>query len=183
MRYIIAGFLLLFVSIHGSASDSYASDNCPSWFKHDFRQLHSNNVINFCEHVKNKPVLIVNTASHCGFTHQLSGLEKIHQRYKNKNLVVVGFSSNDFNQEAATEKKTADICYINFGVKFTMMAPISVKGESAHPFFKALAERSQEPSWNFSKYLISADRSEVQYLPTTVSPESKKLRSAIEALL
>jgi glutathione peroxidase len=160
-----------------------ASDKCPSWMNHDFKQLHSINVINLCEMVGNKPVLVVNTASHCGFTYQFTGLEKLHQRYKDQGLVVVGFSSNDFNQEAATEAKTANICYFNYGVKFTMMAPISVKGESAHRFFKSLAEKSQMPSWNFNKFLIDPSRKTVTHFSTQVSPESSTLRLAIEQVL
>lgn len=159
------------------------SHDCPQWLSHDFRQLHSSNTIAFCERIADKPVLVVNTASHCGFTYQFTGLEKLYQRYKAQGLVVVGFASNDFNQEAATEAKAANICYLNYGVTFTMMAPISVKGGSAHPLFKAIAEKSQSPSWNFNKFLISADRQTVQHFSSQVSPESKQLNSAIKQLL
>jgi glutathione peroxidase len=160
-----------------------AADECPAWVDHDFRQLHSSRVINLCQQISNKPVLVVNTASHCGFTYQFSGLEKLHQRYKDQGLVVVGFSSNDFNQAAATERKAADICYLNYGVSFTMMAPIAVKGDDAHPLFKVIAEKSIAPSWNFTKFLISPNRQQVQHFGTRVSPDALVLQQAIEKLL
>ncbi len=173
-------FPLLIVMYSTSSS---ANASCPDWMNHDFRQLHSANTINLCQQVGDKPVLLVNTASHCGFTYQFTGLEKLYQRYKDEGLVVIGFSSNDFNQEAASEQKAADICYLNYGVKFTMMAPISVRGEKAHPLFKTLAEKSQAPSWNFTKFLVDGKREVVTHFSTQISPESKQLREAIEQVL
>lgn len=183
VRQTMAVAMLLVISAMLFSPVSKARDACPSWLNHDFRQLHSSKVLNLCEHVGERPVLIVNTASHCGFTHQFSGLEALHQQYKTQGLVVVGFSSDDFNQEAATETKAADVCYINYGVKFTMMAPISVKGDDAHPLFKALADKSTAPSWNFNKFLIDASRQTVQHFNVVVSPESDVLRKAIEHVL
>lgn len=166
------------------ASSGHAmADQCPAWIDHDFRQLHSNKLMNVCEKTANKPILVVNTASHCGFTYQFSGLEALYQRYKQQGLVVVGFSSNDFNQAAATESKAADICYLHYGVTFLITSPIAVTGKNAHPLFKALAEKSTAPSWNFTKFLISPDRTQVQHFSTKISPDSRVLQQAIERLL
>ncbi len=156
---------------------------CPDWLNQTFRQLHSSNEISLCQQFANKPLLIVNTASHCGFTHQFSGLEALYRRYKDQGLEVIGFSSNDFRQEAASEEKAAGICYENYGVTFTMMAPISVKGQRAHPLFRSIAEKSQAPSWNFNKFLVSADGEQIIHFGTSISPNSKQLNSAIQSLL
>jgi glutathione peroxidase len=182
--FIAVSIMNVVVSVGVIASPSSADHRaCPAWLDHDFRQLHSSNIINLCEHVGNQAILLVNTASHCGFTHQFASLETLHQAYQQKGLVVVGFSSHDFNQEAATETKTADVCYVNYGVQFTMMAPIAVKGEAAHPLFKVLAKKSAPPGWNFNKFLISRDRQEIQHFNVTVSPDSRVLRKAVEQVL
>jgi glutathione peroxidase len=178
MRNTLIATLLLFISLPAKADIS-----CPDWLNQSFRQLHSSNTINLCESFRNQPLLIVNTASHCGFTHQFSGLEDLHKRYKDKGLKVIGFASNDFRQAAASEAKAASICYENYGVTFTMMAPTSVKGSSASPLFKWLASQSREPSWNFNKYLVSADGKTVQHFGSMVSPDSAQLNIAIKTLL
>ena len=127
---------------------------CPAHLDVTLKKLRSNETLNLCEAFPGRPLLIVNTASHCGFTPQFKSLEAIHGRFADKGLVVLGFPSDDFRQEADTEEKTAEICYINYGVTFTMFAPLSVKGETAHPLFKELARQSRAPGWNFTKYLV-----------------------------
>lgn len=177
--------LLLFISFSAAAAaePKATGEACPAWLDHSFRQLHSDNMIQLCEQFAGKPLLIVNTASHCGFTHQFSGLEALHQRYKDQGLQVIGFASNDFRQAAATEAKAAHICYENYGVTFTMMAPISVTGANAHPLFQALAEKSQAPSWNFTKFLVSADTQDVLRFDTATAPDASSLNTAIQAQL
>jgi len=130
-----------------------------------------------------KPMLLVNTASHCGFTPQFKGLEAAYEKYKDRGLVVVGFSSDDFNQEAKDEDEAATVCFINYGVTFTMLAPQHVKGPDANTVFKELAKQTQEPKWNFNKYLVAADGKVVQYFDSRVAPESDQFNAAVEKLL
>ena len=187
LPFLLLPFLSLIGVTNASANEATrkalpknANATCPAWLNHDFRQLHSSNTINLCERFANKPLLIVNTASHCGFTPQFSGLESLYQQYKSQGLEVIGFASNDFRQEAATEEKAANVCYKNYGVSFTMMAPISVKGQQAHPLFKALAQKTEEPSWNFTKFLVSANGQQVTHFSTLVQPSNSSLNQAIQ---
>lgn len=166
----------------GVAPAALAAD-CPAFLDHDFKRLRSSQSINLCTEYAGKPLLIVNTASHCGYTPQFKGLEALHQKYKARGLVVVGFPSDDFKQEAKDEAETADVCYVNFGVTFTMLSPSAVTGSAANPVFQELGRRSDAPSWNFNKYLVSADGNVVQHFESGVRPDSVELRQAIEQLL
>ena len=160
-----------------------AAASCPAFLNQEYRKLHSSDSVNLCALVAGKPLLIVNTASHCGFTPQFKGLEATYQKYKSRGLVVVGFSSDDFNQEAKDEAEAATMCFINYGVKFTMLAPQHVKGAEANAVFKELARQTQEPQWNFNKYLVTADGKVAQHFDSQVSPDSKQFNEAIEKLL
>ena len=128
-------------------------------------------------------VLIVNTASHCGFTPQFEGLEALYQSYRDRGLAVIGFASDDFRQEAKDEEKAAEVCYVNYGVTFTMLAPSSVRGDEANPVFQELARQSQAPSWNFNKYLVDGSGKVVQQYGSNTTPDSKVLAEAIESVL
>jgi glutathione peroxidase len=136
-----------------------------------------------CKVAAGRPLLIVNTASHCGYTPQFKGLESLNQKYKNRGLVLVGFPSDDFNQEAKSEAETATVCYENYGVTFTMLSPLPVKGAAANPVFKVLNAQSHEPTWNFNKYLVKPDGTVAEYFDSDVTPESPRLTQAIERLL
>jgi glutathione peroxidase len=157
--------------------------SCPAWLNQEYRKLHSSQKVNLCQAFAGKPLLIVNTASHCGFTPQFKGLEGAYQKYKGRGLVVVGFASDDFNQEDSDEGKAAEICFLNNGVTFTMLAPMHVTGSEANPVFRELARQTTEPSWNFNKYLVRADGSVVQHLDSNIAPESPQFAKAVEALL
>lgn len=157
--------------------------DCPAFLNHDFKKLHSSQNINLCNAFAGRPLLIVNTASHCGYTPQFKGLEALHKKYQARGLVVVGFPSDDFKQEAKDETETADICFVNYGVTFTMLAPSSVTGRAANPVFQELGRRPSEPSWNFNKYLVSADGKVIRHFDSRVKPESAELQQAIEQLL
>jgi glutathione peroxidase len=156
---------------------------CPAFLNQQYRKLHSSQDVDLCKAFAGKPMLIVNTASHCGFTSQFEGLEALHKKYKDRGLVVLGFASDDFNQEDKDEARAADICFVNYGVTFTMLAPQHVKGPNANAVFRELARQTQEPKWNFNKYLVSADGKVVQHFGSTVKPDSKQLNDAIESLL
>ena len=160
-----------------------ARADCPAFLDQEFRKLHSKDSVNLCAVSEGKPLLLINTASHCGYTKQFEGLEALHKEYGERGLTVVGFASNDFRQEASSEEKAAEICYVNYGVTFTMLAPTHVRGDKANPVFAELARRTDAPSWNFNKYLVSADGSEVQHFGSNTRPQSAELRQAIESAL
>ena len=156
---------------------------CPDYLKGDYRKLHSKDSVNLCELTENKAVLIVNTASHCGFTSQFKELEALHKQYQDKGLVIVGFASDDFKQEAKDEEEAAGICFLNYGVTFTMLAPTHVRGDNANTVFKTLAKESTQPKWNFNKYLVDKDGKLVEHFGSMVKPDSATLTGAIEKVL
>lgn len=152
-------------------------------FDHELRRLHDPEIINLRERYAGRPLLVVNTASHCGFTSQFEGLEALHQRYRDAGLKVIGFPSNDFNQESNDEAVTARVCFENFGVSFDMFAPIGVRGEDAHPIFRELTRQSEAPRWNFHKYVINREGEVVGHFPSRTGPDSRELKAAIERAL
>jgi glutathione peroxidase len=166
-----------------AAPQAGATQSCPAYLDREFRKLHSSQTVNICKEFAGKPLLIINTASHCGYTPQFKGLEAAYQKYKNRGLVVVGFASDDFNQEAKDEAEAADTCFLNYGVTFTMLAPQHVKGPEANPVFQELARQTVAPAWNFNKYLVRADGKVLQHLDSKVAPESPEFAAAVEGLL
>lgn len=156
---------------------------CPAYLDHSMRKLHSKEQLNLCEVQAGKPMLVINTASHCGYTRQFKGLEALYQQYRDRGLNVVGFASDDFRQEAKDEAKAAEVCYVNYGVTFTMLAPSHVKGANANPVFSELANQTQAPSWNFNKYLVDGSGKVVGHFGSNTSPDSKVLQAAIESVL
>ncbi|MGC3982510.1 MAG: hypothetical protein QM808_14770 [Steroidobacteraceae bacterium] len=181
VTYTLAGILALPALTFSSIAA--AADSCPAYLNQDMRKLRSSETVNICKLSAGKPMLLVNTASHCGFTPQFKGLEALHEKYKDKGLVVIGFPSNDFNQEAKDDAETAEVCYINYGVKFTMLSETSVKGDSANPIFKELAKQTKAPAWNFNKYLVTPDGKVTQYFDSKVTPDSAEMTQAIDKLL
>lgn len=157
--------------------------SCPAYLNHEFKKLHSEQKVNLCELTQGKAVLIVNTASNCGFTPQFKQLEALHKQFKDKGLVVIGFPSNDFWQEEDDEADTATVCYINYGVTFTMLTTSAVRGNDVNPVFEYLTAKSASPKWNFYKYLVSGDGKTVQQFNSRVKPNSKELTEAIKSVL
>ena len=180
---IFSAILSLSATQAHAGTETASEESCPAWLTGRIGVLHSSRDVSLCQAIHNKPVLIVNTASHCGFTHQFKGLEKLHQRYKDQGLVVIGFPSNDFNQEAQSEQEIAEVCYKNYGVSFLMLDPVSVRGSGALPLFKYLAEQSSAPGWNFNKYLVSPYTKTVRHFSSSISPDSQILNGAIEHIL
>jgi glutathione peroxidase len=136
---------------------------------------------------KGKVVVVVNTASKCGFTPQYKGLESLYQRYKEKGLVILGFPCNQFgNQEPGSEKEISESCLINYGVSFPMFSKITVNGDNAHPIYKYLKNKlpgflGKSIKWNFSKFLIDANGTPVKRFSSSTIPE--KLVNDVEKLL
>ena len=130
-------------------------------------------------------VLVVNTASQCGYTPQYEGLEALYRKYRARGLVVLGFPSNDFGgQEPGSNKEIASFCVNQYAIDFPVFAKTSVKGKAANPFFADLAKASgQAPQWNFHKYLIDRSGKQVASFVTRVEPGDPKLVAAIERLL
>jgi glutathione peroxidase len=126
---------------------------------------------------KGKTVLIVNTASKCGFTPQFEGLEKLYEKYKDKGFVILGFPCNQFaNQEPGDEKSISEGCLLNYGVTFPMFSKIEVNGENAHPVYKYLKKElngvfGSKIKWNFTKFLIDADGKPVKRFSPSTTPE------------
>lgn len=136
---------------------------------------------------KGKVLLMVNTASKCGFTPQYEGLEKLYQHYKEKGLVIIGVPSNDFGaQEPGSSKEIAQFCQFNYGVTFPMTGKAVVSGEEAHPFYiwaKETLGFGTAPKWNFHKYLIGRDGLLIDYFHSTTSPDAERVRTAVEKAL
>ena len=171
----------LLLSLTVLSANALASE-CDDFTNVEMKKLRSDKTINLCQ-FKDKPLLIINTASNCGFTSQFKGLEAIHKKYKDQGLVVLGFPSDDFFQEEDDETDTAKVCFINYGVTFNMFAPISVRGKNADPIFKHLAEQTSSPKWNFYKYIVSKDRKTVLKFNSKTTPEDADFIKAIEESL
>jgi len=159
------------------------SASCLPFLNQKIRKLHSSKEVDLCKLTAGKPVLLVNTASNCGFTPQFKSLEALHKKYKGQGLVVLGFPSDDFFQEEDEEKETAKICYVNYGVTFTMLTPNAVRGSDVQPVFKHLGDEVGAPMWNFFKYVVSADGKKIERFNSKVKPDSKTFIDAIERVL
>ncbi len=181
-RILLALSLVLSPLAFAADEAAPATGTCAQWLDHDIGKLHSEEQLDLCALTANHPVLLVNTASFCGFTPQFEGLEALNQQYKDKGLVIIGFPSNDFFQEADSAEETANVCFVNYGVTFPMTSEIKVKGDEAHPIYQHLGSAGA-PSWNFNKYLISKDGEIIQHFDSRVEPGSAELQAAIELAL
>lgn len=161
-----------------------ATTACPPLLQHRIARLQDEKPQDLCQYA-GRVVLVVNTASQCGFTGQYAGLEALHARLRDRGLVVLGFPSNDFGrQEPGSHRQIADFCENTFGVRFPMFVKTTVVGRDAHPLYRQLAQRSGEaPRWNFHKYLIGRDGQTVRSHPSAVEPEDPAFLRDIESLL
>jgi glutathione peroxidase len=128
-----------------------------------------------------RPVLVVNTASRCGFTPQYEGLQTLWERYRDRGLVVLGVPSDDFNQELSSEAAVKEFCSVNFAIDFPMTTITPVRGDAAHPFFAWAADQHGAPSWNFNKYLVGPDGALLGRWGSSTTPAA--LAKEIEPLL
>ncbi len=160
------------------------SPACPALMQHTFPRLQDEKPQNLCQYA-GKVVLVVNTASYCGFTSQYKGLEALYDRYRERGLVVLGFPSNEFgSQEPGNNKQIADFCENTFGVKFPMLAKTSVSGKNPNPLYQQLAAKTgQQPAWNFHKYLVARDGRAVKSHASAVDPQDRTLVAQIEQML
>lgn len=158
--------------------------SCPALLSHRFPRLQDEAPQDLCQYA-GKVLLVVNTASYCGFTRQYEGLEALHAKYAARGLVVMGFPSNDFGQqEPGDAKQIAELCFNTYGVKFPMFAKTVVKGAGRNAFYAQLAAATKDvPQWNFHKYLIARDGRTVRSFASAVEPGSAELTKAIEAAL
>lgn len=176
--------LLLLIPFSLASTNAWAEPSiCPPVIDSTQRELHSTENIDLCQFA-GQPLLIVNTASHCGFTGQFEGLEALHKEYSARGLVVLGFPSDDFNQEEKQESKTAEICFINYGVTFLMLSTSSVAKGKLNSVFRELKKLGAPlPSWNFYKYLVNVDGELVGSFASKTEPESVEMKQMIEVLL
>lgn len=161
---------------------SMANAACTELYNHQFITLQGEK-LNLCDY-QDKPILVVNTASKCGFTPQFEALEAMYAKYKSDGLLVIGFPSNDFKQEPGDNKQIGDFCKLTYAVKFPMMTKSSVAGTNANPFYKQLANKTgQGPKWNFYKYVILPGGNEVFAYSSDVQPDSNKILAKIKPSL
>jgi glutathione peroxidase len=184
IRYLLCLGWLLAVTVSPTAAQAATPEACPAILNHKFSRLQDDAPQNLCQYA-GKAVLVVNTASYCGFTSQYEGLEKLYQRYQKSGLVVLGFPSNNFGQqEPGSAKQIADFCYNTYGVKFPMLSKTEVVGPEQHPFFSALSKASgSAPKWNFHKYLIDRNGKVVASFSSMVAPTSPDLIKAVDKAL
>lgn len=151
----------------------------------DYRQLAGKETVNLQATYGGQVLLVVNTASKCGFTPQYEGLEAMHAKYKERGFAVLGFPSNDFmGQEPGSEEEIQEFCTLTYGVKFPMFEKVQVRGTEATPLYADLAKATGEaPGWNFHKYLIDRDGKVVASFGSRTTPDDPKLVAEIEKLL
>ena len=180
----LAGLFTLPGLLGVNPTHAAAPASCPTVLQHRFDRLQDEKPQELCQYA-GKVVLVVNTASYCGFTGQYKDLEAVYRRYQNQGFVVLGFPANNFgNQEPGNNQQIADFCENTYGVKFPMFAKTDVIGAKTNPLFVQLRDRTGSiPRWNFHKYLISRDGSEVLSYGSFTNPDGRSVRGDIERLL
>jgi len=149
----------------------------------NFNRLQDNQPQSLCQYA-GRVLLVVNTASYCGYTSQYEGLEAAYAKYKARGLVVLAFPSNDFEQEPGNSQQIGELCFNTYGVQFPIFSKTAVKGAQASPFYQALAKATgKPPAWNFHKYLVDRRGQAVASYASAVTPADAGLTAAIEKLL
>lgn len=162
-----------------------AAPACPAALAFEKRPLNGDTPVDLCERYLGKVVLIVNTASKCGYTYQYEGLENLYRHYRDRGLVVLGFPSNDFGgQEPGSEQQIQQFCRLTYGVQFPMFEKTHAARDKADALYRVLGEAAGEyPRWNFHKYLLDRQGRLVESFDTRIEPGSPEIIEAIEALL
>lgn len=175
MRFFLALAIL-------SLSPVVFAKDCPPLLQHKFKTLQGA-TFDLCQHA-GKPILVVNTASKCGFTSQFTQLEQLYAKYKSHGLLVIGFPSNDFKQELEDDKAIGEFCKLTYFIEFPMMSKSSVIGKDASPFYQQLkAASGTTPKWNFYKYLIAPDGKTVTAFSSMTEPTDPAITGQIETWL
>ena len=171
-------------TVKPATTPAAAAATCPALLQHRFDRLQDEKPQSLCQY-SGQVVLVVNTASFCGFTSQYEGLEALYSKYQQRGLVVLGFPANDFGrQEPGNNQAIADFCENTFGVKFPMFSKTSVVGRDANALYRQLAQKTGEtPQWNFHKYLIGRDGRTVRSYPSTLDPKNPAFVKDIERFL
>ncbi len=185
MKWVLS-ICLIWVGLIANQSVNAATDStCPDALRFSVRPLGDGEVVNICEKYLGQVVMIVNTASKCGYTPQYEGLENLYRTYREKGFVILGFPSNDFGgQEPGTEKEIKEFCRLTYGVEFPMFQKTHASKSKADPVYKTLARLSGEyPAWNFHKYIIDRKGKLVASYNSKVTPQSKRVIETIEKLL
>ncbi|PKO27722.1 MAG: glutathione peroxidase [Betaproteobacteria bacterium HGW-Betaproteobacteria-9] len=183
-RGVLSGLFTVLVPLTASAQSGKTPGACPALLSHSFPRLQDEAPQNLCQYA-GKVLLVVNTASYCGFTRQYEGLEALHAKYEKRGLVILGFPANDFGQqEPGNAKAIADLCFNTYGVRFPMFSKTAVVGAQRNAFYTQLFQATKAaPQWNFHKYLIARDGKAVSSFQSAVEPGSEVLTSAIETAL
>ncbi len=173
---------LLFLAVSLLAAVPAGAAECPRLLNHQYTTLQGGQV-NLCDYA-DRTILVVNTASKCGFTPQFAKLEDMYKKYKDKGLMVVGFPTNDFKQELATNKEIGEFCLLTYNVGFPMVEMTSVTGIAADLLYKQLSEvTGQAPKWNFHKYLITPGAAQVYSFSTRTEPDAPEIMGKLTPLL
>ena len=182
-RSIYALIVATLAALAAPAPSAATESPCPFILDHKFANL-MDEPVSLCQ-FRGKVLLIVNTASECGYTPQYEGLERLYRRYRDKGFAVLGFPANDFGgQEPGPDKEIAQFCQVNYGITFPMFAKTSVVGANANPLYRALAAKTgKPPRWNFHKYLLDRAGQPVAAFESAVEPDDPRLTKQIEKLL
>lgn len=194
MKYLFLAFIGVFASCNAQdkkptskkkPQTTQVSKQMKSIYNYSFEDINGDQV-NFAD-FKGKKIIILNTASKCGYTKQYDALEKVYQTYKDDNLVIIGFPSDNFGgQEFDNNEEIASFCKLNYGVSFPLMTKSDVKGDSQNEIFKFLTQKSingksdYEVKWNFTKFLINTDGTLETSYPSAVTPDDPKIINWIE---
>ena len=186
MKLLSKKYYLLFIVFIFSAffySNKLLSRNVPgSAYDFTFKSIDGESLP--LSQFHGKPILLFNSASKCGFTSQYSGLQRIHEKYKDNGLIVLGVPSDNFNQEPGTEKEIKEFCMVNFNINFFLTSKNDVVGENAHPIFKWINENYKvKPKWNFYKFLINKDGKLEKHFSSMTAPSSQNIINAIESVI
>ena len=182
MKVFLINGLMIFLTMTMGSLYAVAGQNCEGIYNQNLTTLQGKH-LNLCDY-QDRPIIVVNTASKCGFTPQFEALESLYSQYKDQGLMIIGFPSNDFKQEPKSNKEIGEFCKLTYSVKFPMMAKSNVVGEHANDLYKSLIARTGKyPKWNFYKYLILPNAKEVFLFESVVQPASPEILDKIKPYL